>query len=227
MNSIRSFPKSPRHHSDSGFTLLELLVVIALLAIVSGSVVLGYEDLQDQGREEVVRFEMAEMRKALLQFRSDSGSNDFPTQRQYDCTDTANGGAPADVNSLMSFPPEAGSSDAEKIAWCQSPANLWMLFTDPFGRSEADQWNEDTKRGWNGPYLRNRQIPVDFDTESVLAGILDPYGNPYLLEDMNTEDARVVSMGQNGLYEGENASNACLPNDASGVSDDRILCLLQ
>ncbi len=224
--TLRAFSNFSRQHTQSGFTLLELLVVITLLGIISGSVVLSYDDLQDQGREDVVRFEMAEMRKALLQFRRDSGSNDFPTQGQYDCTDTANGN-PGDVNPLMSFPPVAGSSDAEKIAWCQSPANLWMLFTDRFGRSEADQWNEDTKRCWNGPYLRNRQIPVDFDTESVLAGILDPYGNPYLLEDMNTEDARVVSMGQNGLYEGENASNACLPNDASGVSDDRILCLLQ
>ncbi len=226
MNSIFSVQNLP---SNSGFTLLELLVVISLLAIVSGSVVLGYEDVQSQGREYNTDFEMAELRKALLQFRRDSGSNHFPHDGVYDCdndpdSETYIPNPAIDPNFPTDFPSDVASlSAADRVSWCKNSANFWMLFDNPLGKP----WNKDRRRGWNGPYLRNRQIPVDFDTESALAGILDPYGNPYLLEDMNTEDARIVSMGQNGLYEGENASNACLPNDASDVSDDRILCLLK
>ncbi len=175
---------------QSGFTLLELLVVITLLGIVAGAVVLGYEGVQDQGREDVTRFEMAEIRKALLQFRRDSGSNQFPGQGVYDCTDSFNGGSDTDANTAMTFPAEAGSTNAEKITWCQSTTNFWMLFTDPFGRSEDDQWNEDTKRGWHGPYIQRKN--------NLLAngawGILDPYQEPYEIQGLDDDaTARLVS----------------------------------
>nr|WP_305908878.1 prepilin-type N-terminal cleavage/methylation domain-containing protein [Methylomarinum sp. Ch1-1]MDP4521741.1 prepilin-type N-terminal cleavage/methylation domain-containing protein [Methylomarinum sp. Ch1-1] len=173
---------------QSGFTLLELLVVITLLGLVAGAVVLGYEGVQDQGREDVTRFEMAEIRKALLQFRRDSGSNDFPGQGIYDCSDSVNGGSDTDANTAMTFPAEAGSTDAEKIAWCESPTNFWMLFTDPIG----DGWDKDRKRGWNGPYIQRKN--------SLLAngawGILDPYQEPYEIQGLDDDEtARLVSRG--------------------------------
>ncbi len=214
-----AFSKSPKYSTHAGFTLLELLVVITLLGVISGSVVLAYQGVQEQGREDSTGFELSEIRKALLQFRRDSGSNDFPTVGIYDCTDSQNGN-PTNANPAMAFPVAAGSSAAEKIAWCQSAANFWMLFQDPLGNG----WNPDTKRGWNGPYLRNRQMAVDYLTETALAGITDPYGNPYLLQDMAIDDeARIISMGENISYGGKNSSNACLANDA----DDRVLCLLR
>ncbi len=132
---------------QSGFTLLELLVVIALLALVAGAVIVGYSGVQDQGQGDHTRFEMAEIRNALLQFRRDSGSRDFPRQGVYDCTTIPS----------ANFPPEAGATSAEQIAWCQSPANFWMLFEDPLGNG----WNADTKRGWNGPYLQRKSGYVD------------------------------------------------------------------
>ncbi len=143
--------------ASAGFTLLELLVVITLLAVLASAALLGYEGIQDQGRYDVARFEMAEIRKALLKFRRDSGANAFPTQGQYDCTDDFNGGNSTVQNSLMTFPSEAGVNDAEIIAWCQHPTNFWMLFQDPFGSG----WNIDTRRGWNGPYLQRKTGYVD------------------------------------------------------------------
>ncbi len=216
----RAFSKSPKHPTQAGFTLLELLVVITLLGIISGSVVLAYQGVQEQGRQDNTDFEMSEIRKALLQFRRDSGSKDFPGDGIYDCDDSSNGGNATDANTSMTFPPEAGATDVEKIAWCQSPANFWMLFLDPLGNG----WNPDTKRGWNGPYLRNRQMAVDYLTQTALAGITDPYGNPYLLQDMVIDnEARIISMGENASYGGKNSTNACLANDA----DDRVLCFLR
>jgi prepilin-type N-terminal cleavage/methylation domain-containing protein len=150
---------NPYQH-ESGLTLLELLVVVVLLGIIAGGAVVGYDRVQDQARYDATRFEMAEIRKALLQFRRDSGTNDFPGQGIYDCTDVANGN-PTLRNPEMVFPAEAGSTNDKIIAWCQSPANFWMLFVDPFGREPEDQWNPDTHRGWNGPYLQRKSGYVD------------------------------------------------------------------
>ncbi|MBE0471374.1 MAG: type II secretion system protein [Methyloprofundus sp.] len=256
---------------QTGFTLLELLVVITLLAIVAGVALVSYEGVQASGRADATRFEMAEIRKALLQFRRDSGSHDFPGQGIYDCTDDVNGGNITDKNALMTFPAEAGSNDADIIAWCQHPANFWMLFTDPLGKG----WNPDTKRGWNGPYLQRKSGYVDVGDDlqqnglgspimgtpiKSLWGIADPYllhtfiaadndehlawraeltqsdayakhGRPYLLFGMDTDetdDDRIVSMGEDGVY-GGTGSEICLPplDDVTNEPVDQILCLLR
>jgi prepilin-type N-terminal cleavage/methylation domain-containing protein len=202
---------------ESGFTLLELLLVIALLAVTAGVAVQGYEGVQDQGRYDATRFEMAELRKALLQFRRDSGTNDFPRQGIYDCTDAANGN-PAGANPDMDFLEEAGSTDAEKIAWCQSPANFWMLFVDPLG----DGWNPDTHRGWNGPYLQRKSGLISYEGVDDAWGVADPYQSPFIL--VNDDDkARIVSIGPDNVYDGEGA-NPCEP---PAGSDDIVLCLLR
>jgi hypothetical protein len=213
---------------------------------------------------------MAEIRNALLQFRRDSGTNDFPGQGTYDCTDASNGGSVTAVNSnFATMPSEAGSTAAARIAWCQHPANFWMLFRNPL----STNWNIDTKRGWNGPYLQRKSGFVDvsnsFSTTgavtssttvtSNLWGVASPFiykatgnnlvwrttiggdalnkqGTPYLLFDLvddgsdptSLDPARIVSLGQNNIYDGGNESD-CLPsnNDENGFPADHILCLLR
>lgn len=160
----------------AGFTLLELLVVITLLVIIAGFSLSAYEDVQDQAGHDAVIYEMAELRNALLQFRRDSGTNDFPRHGIYECTDIANGN-PTDINPDIDsqLPTEAGGSDAAKIAWCQHPANFWMLFINPFDdvtttAVEEGGWNPDTKRGWNGPYLQRKSGYVDMDKDLLMGG---------------------------------------------------------
>lgn len=147
--------------SQSGFTLIELLIVITLLGIVSGVVVLAYQNVQDQGSYDATRFEMAEIKKALLQFRRDSGTKSFPGQGIYDCGDPNNAGAlnPALINIPV--------ADYE---WCKHPANFWMLFVNPLGAD--NEWNFDTKRGWNGPYLQRKSGYLDIDADYEMGGTL-------------------------------------------------------
>jgi prepilin-type N-terminal cleavage/methylation domain-containing protein len=202
---------------ESGFTLLELLLVIALLSVTAGVVVQGYEGVQDQGRYDAARFEMAELRKALLQFRRDSGTNDFPGQGIYDCTDVTNNN-PSSVNPDMIFPAEAGSTDAEKIAWCQSPANFWMLFADPLGNG----WNPDTHRGWHGPYLQRKSGLISYGSIDDVWGIADPYQSPFILMG-NDDETHIVSFGPDKTHDGEDA----IPCEPPVGSDDTVLCLLQ
>ena len=159
--------------NQHGFTLLELLTVIALLAIIATAAITSYDGVDDQARADVTQFEMAEIRKALLQFRKDSGTRSFPGQGSYDCTDAANGN-PADINPNIEaqLPPAlAALADAVQIAWCQHPANLWMLFEDPLGTG----WNVDTKRRWNGPYLQRKDGFLTLTVNTVnLANIATP-----------------------------------------------------
>lgn len=224
---------------QAGFTLLELLVVITVMGILSTVAVLSYEGLQEQGQYDATRFEMTEIRNALLQFRRDSGSNDFPGQGQYDCTDAANGN-PGNANPDFNFPPEAGGNDSEKIAWCRHPANFWMLFVDPFGRATDDQWNEDTHRGWHGPYLQRIDLPDNIDTGFTSDGagngrsgsttnalwlIKDAYKRAYLMFDLDDADAinpaRLVSLGGDRDYAGGDTSDCSPPNNTNHL----VLCL--
>lgn len=60
----------------NGFTLLELLTVLMLIAIVATAAVMAYDGVRDQAEYDATKAEAAELRKALLQFRRDVG--DFP-----------------------------------------------------------------------------------------------------------------------------------------------------
>jgi len=254
---------SVKLHQQNGFTLIELLVVITLLAIVAGMASLGYEGVQAQGRYDTTRFEMAEIRKALIQFRKDSGTRSFPTQGSYECSDVINGGDASEANSSFDFPDEAGTTDAQKLAWCDHKANFWMLFNNPFNiiTHPEKQWNRDTKRGWNGPYLQRKDGYLSLTSNSiglnninvnnpiwgisdsyitkpektgvewslgVDTGILNQAGSPYILEDLDDNDrARIVSAGENGIFDSPSTDPCVPPTDDNGNSIDHALCLLK
>jgi prepilin-type N-terminal cleavage/methylation domain-containing protein len=266
--------KSRRHAGmkhESGFTLLELLLVVTLLSVTAGIMMPGYEGVQDQGRYDTTRFEMAELRKALLQFRRDSGSNDFPGQGIYDCTALAeaaiDNGRPDTWPVPPSVPPVSDATNkSDWIAWCEHPANFWMLFVDPLGNG----WDPDTRRGWNGPYLQRKSGYVDVGDNLQrsgignpaagnvivnLWGIASPYlsapvgansylawrprptvdaddyernGTPYLLFDLDDdEQARIVSLGVDGIYESQDSPSCEQILDSEGLPRDDILCLLR
>jgi len=204
---------------QTGFTLLELLVVLAILSIIAGTVVLGLQGLQDQGRSDARKFEMAELRKALLQFRRDSGSNDFPKDGRYDCDDDPSGESTALNTELTNLPSYISSlSPAEKVAWCKSDANFWMLFENPL--PDDNNWDEDTRRGWNGPYLQNKGALEPYLGIDDIPTVTSAYGSPYLLLDESTATANIVSMG-------ENSSAGTVTDCHSNDDDDYVVCLLK
>lgn len=246
----------------SGFTLLELLVVVTLMAIVATVALVANDGVQDEAAMAATKYEMAELRKALLQFRRDTGV--FPGNGAYACQ------APSDEFEYPAF------VTANHLDWCQSPANFWMLYSCPLKDDVVTpvdeglpcKWNPDTKRGWNGPYLSKSgpsyvdvgliteanagseltgtphqnvrgvadkfsHPPLQVGTNQYLSWRLSPAasaegkaGRPYLLFDLDGDDARVVSMGADGQYNGP-GSSACDPPIINGEPRDLVLCLLK
>ena len=62
----------PENRPQSGFTLIELLLIIVLLGVLAVAAINAFEGNEDQGRLNITRLEMAELQKALLQFRRDN-----------------------------------------------------------------------------------------------------------------------------------------------------------
>lgn len=138
----RSPAMNPRRSplpAPAGFTLVELLAVIAILAVISGLVVLGVSGVQETAARAVADRQAAAVREALLRFRNDLGfyPGDGPlAPGQLDLSSI--GGAP------------------RSPAWAAHPMNFWMLFEKPVDRDNPRRWdwNPQNARGWRGPYLQ-------------------------------------------------------------------------
>ncbi|WP_404357772.1 type II secretion system protein GspG [Methylotuvimicrobium sp. KM1] len=160
---------------NTGFTLLELLAVITLLGVLAGGALLAYEGVQEDGEDSLARFELAEIRKALLQFRRDTRelpcwvyrAGDYQTNKD-NMTELNFAGLPATPNAI------------DYHVWCrnalseQQDSGLSMLHRFPYDETDSAHtgklWNPDTRRGWHGPYINEQ-------------GLTDPWGRRYSLLD--------------------------------------------
>lgn len=180
---------------SQGFTLIELLVVVALLAIMASVAVLSLDTTRSVAEEDATRYEMSLIRKALLQFKYDV--------RHF----------PDGTEALI-----AAEDRLALLSSCQAADNTKIDQTSGVSYDAGcTEWDPELKRGWNGPYLSS-------------GGNQDAWGNAYRL--LAPEDdapgsgvARIVSYGENGAYEGDNATDAC--RKFNDDSDDVVLCLVR
>lgn len=107
--------------SIQGFTLLELLVVVSLMAVLATAALIANEGVNDRAEEDATRYEMAELRKALLQFRRDVGH------------------FPATLNFLVNC---QVADDAACITWNPDTHRGW---NGPYvsAGSDKDAWGHD------------------------------------------------------------------------------------
>lgn len=257
-----------------GFTLLEMLVVIALLAALATISLSAFDSTVDDSVVLMTQTEMVEISKALRNFKRDNGV--YPRQGKYACNQLVTYADKFEVDSggqkMVLYSPSANTAASDWIDWCESPANFWMLLNNPMvnfdGSSPDNEWNVNIARGWRGPYLSKQggglvkvcNTLLDDGTGSPIgcasADVIEvnsmadafehtfadngntmvwracteagntvcndreKWGRPYLLFDMNNVNARVVSMGPDGHYDGVNATYPCSPNN-----DDLVLCL--
>lgn len=207
------------------FTLLELIIVAAILTAAAGGAILLVGPAEEQARSQLSQIELTRLRDAILQFHADTGS--LPKQGPF---------ALAIDGGSVPTPPQGAT-------WFYHPANFNQLYNNPLegtGHS-LEAWDPDTKRGWRGPYISSFgegyvDIGDDLSTDgsgspeegnviSEVRAIADPFsgtssdgffvwrfnsgdtpiykwGRPYLLIDAESEeDARIIGMGSNRTYD--------------------------
>lgn len=171
--SVRARYHRTERSIKRAFTLLELLVTIALLAIVGGLVILQINLDEDGISSSINAYSMGQVRDALLAFRRDMGY--FPGQ----------GPLAADKLNLGDFSSEIG--DVDPLLWANKPTNLWQLFIEPTASGSVDFWKYDpgSCRGWNGPYLNSNRLKLHgYDGFDHIYAIADNFSAGF--KEMNT-----------------------------------------
>lgn len=118
----------PNRKRQQGFTLLELLVVVSVLASLAGIAAVAMDGYEQDAQEQLVHVEMKRIANAIYRFKEDTGY--FPKEGIYTST-----------NLSLTGQAQTDYDTAE---------NLGFLFSNP--KSDL-AWNPNTGRGWNGPYI--------------------------------------------------------------------------
>lgn len=143
-----------------GFTLLELLVVVAIMAAIAGAVVGAFRGVGPVVDDGLVRAEMQEIAKAIRQFKQDTGY--YPGEGPFALSSVAANAA----TDCPGLPAGDGGIDRDSLPagagvnWFESPANFRQLYLQPeicdnHPHVGLMDWNADTGRGWRGPYLKD------------------------------------------------------------------------
>ena len=102
-----------RKHSQSGFTLIELVIVIVILGILAAVAIPKYEDMREQARVATLKGQLGSIRSAIaIQYARNAlnGNATFPT---LDGTIFADGRVPKDpVNNSLAVKTTPGIDNA-------------------------------------------------------------------------------------------------------------------
>ncbi len=140
---------------------MEMLIVVAMMAVVAGMVLMQQSDSRDYALQQVVRIEMEELRKATVKYLQDQN-------RMVDMQGTGLQNSPADISFLLAplFDPNDSDGDGDTEEYI-NPATADNI------------WNPDYRSGWRGPYIKGGD--ASYQTPYVTIGdnlLFDGSGNP-------------------------------------------------
>lgn len=240
--------KGARMLASRGMTLLELLVVVAILAALSGVGWAAYQGVQQEAQDALADARLAQLAAALRRFKADTGHwpGDGPFalaatgntetalgERRVSCSDTSAGLWLRSQLPAIVVPPAVVDVEAWREGWAQHPANLWQLLqtpllcaNHPLGRLQ--DWQPESRRGWNGPYLGAEQLGwVEVGSDLARDGSGDPSSGALQSNMRGLPAGRTlppVAAG-NAACAGPSADCAwrwrVLPTTASGFEADR------
>jgi len=126
---------------------LELLVVVAILAMLGGALLVAYQDVDEDAAFKVVQQEILKIKEAVLRFKQDSGF--LPKQGPFEL---ASPNAPCVATNPNGVAPLPAGQTRD---WYCAPGNFYQLYENPLAGTghPLETWNPDTGRGWRGPYL--------------------------------------------------------------------------
>ncbi len=162
-----SFPFRPAQHSlvRRGFTLIELMVVLAIVAVVSAITLGAFNSLSDTNQRTGCQANMAQLYQGLRQYMSDNDSLPpfyDPSRPAYSSTDPNSGRGiglwalwtfPSDANPDIVAPvgtkPNATYLRSSKVFHCPSDSEA----LNAAGVSHADLYANAAKSEYNMDYL--------------------------------------------------------------------------
>lgn len=145
---LRVTRRLQQRRRERGFTLIEMMVVLAVLVAVAATAIAVVTEGGDRADDGLVRAEITQVAAAIMRFRRDTGY--FPRLGPFGSQDRCVGGTGPTCTD--------GTIEAVPAIELQSPANLSQLFEEPETNVSGTlipnmAWNPDTARGWDGPYL--------------------------------------------------------------------------
>jgi len=188
-----------------GFSLIELMAVVLVLAILSTIALTSFDGVDDEAALELTKAEMTELAKAVRQFKRDIGH----------------------------YPDEAGLTipvDEKKLAllhYCQDADATKVSGTDISYDMNCKELDKDTGIFWRGPYMASDGFVKNASGTLVEDNSYqDAWQHDYRLADVDTDDIRIWSAGPDGEF-GLGFTDVCKPSTATDDlgKDDLILCL--
>lgn len=219
-----------------GFTLLELLIVVAILAAVAGAIIFSQGNMRATASAGLTRAEMQAIEDALLRFKQDTGHFPSPANpADFSALYTQGAESPWSVDSARGWRgPYLTRAGEGLVDIGDNLANTGAgdpSVIDSAARNEV-RAVADPFVAWpirNGGYARCSESDTDdaclLDWRTRSGDPRHPrWGRPYLLFDLDDKaKARLLSMGENGRYESGPCATDCASCAPSG--DDIVLCL--
>jgi type II secretory pathway pseudopilin PulG len=166
MNSVTH--RSRARRATGAFTLIEIVLVVAILATLGGLTIASLGEAEAQSTANIAVHELSQVRQAVLRFREDTGF--LPKQGLFDLE--SRGGRVRTVD----FPgPE---THTDHVQWFDAPENLWQLFECPLATTDPMAQPAAGRRGWRGPYLtRNAEARFRAFASTVppVPAVADPF----------------------------------------------------
>ncbi len=143
---------------NSGFTIIEIIIVIAIIGILLGSVLTGYNTVRESAQISKVIYFKEDLRKALVAYKEDMGF--YPPE-------VSKGWDPGFEKSLPWNPDENPPSANIDCDHC--PANWQDIVADNWNGPYIGRW--ESLNPWGGKYDYNY-----FDANQTIGGCSVPAG---------------------------------------------------
>ena len=157
---------NPSRSRRSGFTLVELLVVITVIGILVGLLTAAVIPVMRRAREAAIQFEMKQIEQSVENFRNDYGFYP-PTWNVIDVGDDT-----TSANNLLRFINRIAPNNREGVGAVGSrPVDIWWMTV---GRNINAIDGEDLVF-WLSGLSKNLQFPLTNTGSTVPAQMPDPY----------------------------------------------------